>query len=250
MNVLEVKNLKKHFGGVKAVDDCTFSVRKGTMVGLIGPNGAGKTTVFDLITGFYHPTSGEILLEGENLIGLEPHEIAGKGITRTFQLIRLFPRLSALENVLIAEKKQSGEKLYKALLGGWKQEEKKNRDKALQLLEVVGLSDKAQHHAGGLSYGQQKLLEIARCLASDPKVLLLDEPFAGLNPVMANKVAQVLLKLRKEGRTILLVEHNLQLVTRICDELVVLDYGKEIAIGEPRKVVKNKRVVEAYIGTG
>ncbi len=248
MDVLKVKNLRKHFGGVKAVDDCTFSVKKGTIVGLIGPNGAGKTTVFDLITGFYAPTSGEVLLEGENIIGMAPHAIARKGITRTFQLIRLFPKLSALENVLLAEKNQSGENLFKALIGGWKQEEKKNHEKAMELLEFVGLHEKAHHHAGGLSYGQQKLLEIARCLATEPKLLLLDEPFAGLNPIMANKVAGVLKKLRNEGKTIILVEHNVSLVTSICDQLVVLDYGKEIAMGKPRTVVRNRKVVEAYLG--
>ncbi len=248
MEILEVKNLRKEFGGVKAVDNCTFSVREGTIAGLIGPNGAGKTTVFDLITGFYAPTSGEVYFEGGKITGLPPHEIAGRGITRTFQLIRLLPRLSALENVLIAEKNQKGENLLNAIVGGWKEQEKENKRNAMQLLEFVGLSDKSEHHAGGLSYGQQKLLEIARCLASKPELLLLDEPFAGLNPVMVNKVAGVLKKLKSEGKTILLVEHNVRLVQSICDEIVVLDYGKEIAVGKPSKVLRDKKVIEAYIG--
>lgn len=248
MKVLEVKGLKKHFGGVKAVDDCSFSVGKGKIVGLIGPNGAGKTTIFDLITGFYPPTSGEIMLEGESIVGLPPYRIANRGISRTFQLIRLFPRVSALENILIARKNQEGEKLFNSLIGRWKSEEKKNNERAMELLEFIGLKEKREHHAGGLSYGQQKLLEIARCLASEPKLLLLDEPFAGLNPIMANKVAEVLTRLKNEGKTILLVEHNVGLVTRICDELVVLDYGKEIAVGKPSKVIRDRKVIEAYLG--
>ena len=246
--ILQVKNLKKHFGGVKAVDGCSFSVEKGELVGLIGPNGAGKSTVFDLITGFYAPDAGEIILNGENVVGLLPNEICSKGISRTFQLIRLFPRISVLDNLLVAEKNQSGEKPLNAFFGGWDEEEKQNKQNALELLDFVGLREKAEHYAGGLSYGQQKLLEIARCLATQPQVLLLDEPFAGLNPVMINKVSRLLQTLKKQGKSIVLVEHNVGLVTQVCDSLVVLDYGKEIAMGKPREVVKNKLVVDAYLG--
>lgn len=249
MNLLELDGVAKHFGGVAALDGCSFSVRKGEWLGLIGPNGAGKSTLFEVITGFYAPTSGSVVFNNEDITGKPPHEIVGKGVVRTFQLVRVLPKVSALENVMAAFPHQQGEGLLNCLSGAWKKQERELHERALELLEFVGLGEKTHFNAAHLSYGQQKLLTIARSLAMQPRLLLLDEPFAGLNPVMANKVSSVLRELHSRGLTLVLVEHNVQLITSLCQRIVALDEGKVIAQGKPREVVRNPLVVEAYLGS-
>ncbi len=248
--MLEIKGLHKDFGGIKAVNECHFTVEKGKIVALIGPNGAGKTTLFNLISGFMVPDKGTIKLMGEDITSLLPYQRAVKGIARTFQLIRLFPKMTVMENMLLAMK-DSHEELHHAL---WrtrkiKEEEIKNVEKAMDVLKLVHLEGKVDELAENLSYGQQKLLEIARALASDPKIVMLDEPAAGVNPTMIKKIGELLVKLKKEkGMTILFIEHDMEFVMNIADKVVVLDYGKEIAIGTPQQVKKNKQVIDAYLG--
>ena len=248
-SVLEVKNLYKDFGGIKAVDGCSFKVERGKITALIGPNGAGKTTVFNLITGFNTPDTGDIDFNGDSIIGKPIYKIANEGISRTFQLIRIFPKMGVLENVMIAEKDQN-ENFWHGLLmlPKMRKREKEVEEKALELLKFVGLQDKKNELASDLSYGQQKLLEIARALANNPDLLLLDEPAAGVNPMMLKKIKELLLNLKKEGKTILLIEHNMNFVMDISDKVIVLDHGEEIAVGEPAIIRKNKKVLDAYLG--
>lgn len=249
MNVLDIAHLHKRFGGIAAVNDCSFSVRKGQIVGLIGPNGAGKTTVFNIITGFLRPDTGTIHFDSTDTAKLRPDQVFALGISRTFQSIRLFPNMTVLDNVLLAIKDQNEHFLHAVLqLPAWKREEEHHRAIARATLAAVGLSGKETELAGNISYGQQKLLEIARALVSNPEVLLLDEPAAGVNPTMLQQIRKLLLKLRAEGKTILLVEHDMEFVMGLCDTVVVLDYGREIAIGTPKEICKNPRVLEAYLG--
>lgn len=249
MNVLEIAHLQKRFGGITAVNDCSFRVEKGKIVGLIGPNGAGKTTVFNLITGFMRPDAGSIRFDGASTAKLRPDQIFSFGISRTFQSIRLFPNMTVLDNVLLAIKDQNEHLIHAVLqLPAWKREEEHHRAIARAVLAQVGLVGKEAELAGNISYGQQKLLEIARALASNPELLLLDEPAAGVNPTMLQQICKLLLKLKAEGKTILLVEHDMEFVMGLCDTVVVLDYGKEIAIGTPKEICRNPRVLEAYLG--
>lgn len=247
--LLKIKNLEKHFNGIKAVQDCDFVVDENKIVALIGPNGAGKTTVFNLITGLIRPDNGHIYFKGEPIIGLRPYQIARLGLSRTFQLIRLFPKLTAMENLLLA-KHQEGENFLSTILkpGYIKHEEKTNRERCLEFLKLVRLEDKKNSHAENLSYGQQKLLEIARVLATESDLLLLDEPVAGVNPVMREKIKDILIKLKKEGKTILFIEHDMRFVMDIADKVIVMDHGEEIAIGTPKQIQKNPKVLQAYLG--
>lgn len=247
--LLKIKKLEKHFNGIKAVQDCDFVVDENKIVALIGPNGAGKTTVFNLITGLIKPDKGHIHFKGEPIIGLQSYQIARIGISRTFQLIRLFPKLTAMENLLLA-KHQEGENFLSAIFKPRyiKHEEKTNRERCLEFLRLVGLEDKSNSRAENLSYGQQKLLEIARILATEADLLLLDEPVAGVNPVMREKIKDILLKLKKEGKTILFIEHDMRFVMGIADKVVVMDHGEEIAIGTPKQIQKNPKVLQAYLG--
>ena len=249
MTVLEVSGLTKHFGGITAVNDCSFTIPRGTIVGLIGPNGAGKTTVFNMITGFLRPDAGSIRFDGVDITTLRPDQIFTLGISRTFQSIRLFPKMTVLENALLAGKAQR-ELLHHAVLQlpSWKREREHQLACVRETLALVGLSDKAGELAGNVSYGQQKLLEIARALISEPELVLLDEPAAGVNPTMLKQITALLQKLKEQGKTILLVEHDMEFVMGICDILIVLDYGKEIAVGTPMEIRKNPRVLEAYLG--
>ena len=249
MKVLEVANLHKSFGGIKAVDGCDFSVERGKIVALIGPNGAGKTTVFNLITNFLNPDNGKIILEGEDITNLQPYKIAQSGISRTFQLIRLFPKMTVMENMLVAMKHKH-EGLFDALIQSKKTKEfeKNNEKKAMELLEFVNLHAKANELAGNLSYGQQKLLEIARALAQEPEIIMLDEPASGVNPTMLKKIGGLLLKLKRQGKTILFIEHDMEFVMNIADKVVVMDYGDEIAVGTPKEIQNNKIVIDAYLG--
>lgn len=252
MPLLEIKNLTKRFGGITAVDSCSFDVREGEILGLIGPNGSGKTTVFNLITNIYQPDSGSIRFKGEPLKNMKTHEIANLGIGRTFQLIRLFPKLTVMDNMLIARKYVHGENMWPQIFRKKhvEKEDESNRGRAMEMLTVVNLDKKANDLAQNLSYGQQKLLEISRALATEPQLLLLDEPIAGVNPTMAKNILAIIKKLNKQGKTIVIVEHNMNIVMKICKRIVVLDYGKEIAAGTPSKIKKNKKVIEAYLGKG
>ncbi len=249
MSLLVVKDLEKRFGGVVAVQGCDFSVREGSITALIGPNGAGKTTVFNLISGLVRPDAGTILFADEPLTDLAPHEIARCGIARTFQLLRIFPKLTVLENLLVAQPgvaEQPFDRIVRPRLV--RDEESARRARARELLALVGLERKANEKAGSLSYGQQKLLDIARCLATEAKLLLLDEPVAGVNPRVREQIKKLLRRLRQAGKTILLIEHDMGFVMDLCDEVVVLDHGEEIAVGKPAAIKKNKRVIQAYLG--
>lgn len=249
MTLLSVENLERSFGGVKAVQNCDFTVEKGSITGLIGPNGAGKTTVFNMLTGFLRPDKGRITFDGVEIAGLEPHAIARMGITRTFQLLRIFPKLSALENVMIAVPGNDEHPLDRMFFPlRVRSSEKMRKEKAETLLRTVGLWEKKDLPAGSLSYGQQKLLDIARCLATDAKLILLDEPVAGVNPVLREKIKNILLDLKRQGRTVLVIEHDMSFVMGMCDTIVVLDHGEEIAIGTPASIKKNRKVIAAYLG--
>lgn len=250
MDVLEVKSLGKSFGGLKAVNDFSFRVEPQTVTAIIGPNGAGKTTVFNLLTGFLRPTSGHIWYGKTLLNGLSPFRIAQLKIARTFQIIRTFPGLTVLDNVVLGCLNSKGENIFGALLRtkGVRREEEASREKAVRLLELVGLSKYKDQYAINLGYGQQKLVEVARALATDAELLLLDEPMAGLSADMSIVMVNLIRNVQKSGKTILFIEHNMQVVMDISDWIFVLSYGQEIARGTSAEVQNNDRVIEAYLG--
>jgi len=251
MKFFSAENLTLCFGGLLAVDQFSLALDRGELVGLIGPNGAGKTTVFNMITGFLKPTAGRIVFAGEEITGLKPNAVTRRGIGRTFQNIRLFRDLKVLENVMIS----NHGRLRSSFLGGvlrtslYRREEQEMVEAALRLLRMVGLEKSAHERAGGLPYGQQRRLEIVRALATQPRLLLLDEPAAGMNPQETKKLMHFITKVKEEfGLTILLIEHDMQVVMGICERIMVLDYGAVIAEGTPREIQNNPRVVEAYLG--
>ncbi len=250
--LLDVTDVSKRFGGVHALDSVGLKVPHGSIVGLIGPNGAGKTTFFNVITGLYPADSGIFLLDGKSYVPESVSEVTQSGLARTFQNIRLFGEMSVLENVMVGCHCRSSAGVIGAIfrLPSTKREERAIRDKSLRLLAYVGLSDYADIEARNLSYGHQRRLEIARALATEPKLLALDEPAAGMNATEKLQLRELLLRIRADGKTILLIEHDVSLVMGTCDSLTVLDYGKVIASGKPADVRTHPEVIKAYLGQG
>ena len=242
MAFLEVRDLSKSFGGIQAVDGCSFTVDEGSITALIGPNGAGKTTVFNLISGLHKPDSGAILFEGARIDGLQPHQITRKGVARTFQISRDLAGLTVLENVIVQSPARGSLQLLQPSMSP------AERDRALDLLSFVGIAELAREPAAKLSYGQKKLLEIAGCLMANPRLILLDEPAGGINPALLEVIVDRVQQLRAQGVTFLIVEHNMDVVMNVCDPVVVMAYGKFLAHGPPAAIQNDDAVLEAYLG--
>ncbi len=248
--LLELDHVTMRFGGVVALDDVNFHIDKGEILGLIGPNGAGKTTCFNVMTGVYTATSGSVMFDGQSLAGLKRFQITKRGIARTFQNIRLFPDMTAIENVMVG-----ADANHKTSVGGailhtprHRREESEGRERAYELLKFMGIADRAGHAARNLPYGYQRRLEIARALATNPKLVCLDEPAAGFNPAEKQELMELIRQIRGQGYTVLLIEHDMGLVMGVTDRIVVLDFGKIIATGTPAEVQNNPDVIAAYLG--
>ena len=248
--LLTATGIAKSFGGIKAVNNADIEVNKGSITGLIGPNGAGKTTFFNLLSNFIRPDHGTVIFDGAQIQQLQPYQIAQQGMVRTFQVARTLSRLSVMENMLLAAQKQTGEHFWQV----WLQrqlvatEERQLRDRAIALLESVGLAHMANDYAGALSGGQRKLLEMARALMTNPKLILLDEPAAGVNPTLINQICDRIRLWNSEGMTFLIIEHNMDVIMSLCDRVWVLAEGQNLAVGTPAEIQTNSQVLEAYLG--
>ena len=249
--LLAATGLCKSFGGIKAVQDATIEVNKGSITGLIGPNGAGKTTLFNLLSSFIRPDKGRVIFDGEPIQHLQPYQIAQQGLVRTFQVARTLSRLSVLDNMLLAAQKQTGENFWQVQLQPHivAKEEKQLKEQAMLLLEYVGLAQKAQDYAGGLSGGQRKLLEMGRALMTNPKLILLDEPAAVVNPKLIDDICDRILRWnRQDGMTFLIIEHNMDVIMSLCDRVWVMAEGQNLAEGTPAEIQTNTQVLKAYLG--
>ncbi len=249
---LRVEGLEKSFGGITAVDGASFQVEQGSLTGLIGPNGAGKSTTFNLITGMYTPDAGTVTFNGEDITGMEPYTIANRGLVRTFQIARELKDMTVLENMMLAPKGQAGESLWRSVTPGIRgkvvEQEEELLERAWETLEFFEIDHIAEEYAGNLSGGQRKLLEMARALLTDPDMLLLDEPFAGVNPSLEKRLLTHIHELREEGYTFLLVEHDMDLIMNNCEHVIVLHQGKVLTEGTPADIKSNEEVIEAYLG--
>ena len=248
--MLKVKSAVKEFSGFRAVDECSFEVEKNSITGLIGPNGAGKTTMFNLITGTLDLDQGEVYLLDKKVNNYAPHQIARLGLARTFQIPKTLKKMTVLENLMLVPSGQSGENIWNSWFRGGKveNEEKLNAVKAYETLEFLEIEHLADEMAVNLSGGQKKLLELGRALMAEPELILLDEPGAGVNPTLLNKIADNILKLKERGKTILLIEHNMDLIMNICDRVIVMNDGKHLVEGTPAEIKTNPQVLEAYLG--
>jgi neutral amino acid transport system ATP-binding protein len=244
MALLEVHHLVKHFGGIAAVDDCSFSVEKGSITSLIGPNGAGKTTAFNLISGVIQPNSGKIFFNGHEITKLKPHRITRMGISRTFQITRDLSEMSVLENIVVQSLVHGVFDLFRNAVG------KSERERALSLLDFMGIVHLAELKAKNLSYGQKKLMELAAVMMSEPELIMLDEPAGGVNPTLLETIIDRIFELNKQGITFLIVEHNMDMVMKVCNPVICMAYGSVLAIGTPDEIQENQQVLEAYLGVG
>ncbi|MDS0477485.1 ABC transporter ATP-binding protein [Natrinema sp. 1APR25-10V2] len=251
-SILELRDLEKHFGGITAVDGASFRVERGTITGLIGPNGAGKSTTFNCVTGVHAPDAGSVVFDGEEITGLEPYQVANRGLVRTFQITREFPEMTVLENMMLAPKNQLGESLWRSVTpivrGGVVDQEVEILERAWETLEFFEIDHLANEYAGTLSGGQRKLLELARALLTGPEMLLLDEPMAGVNPSLEKKLLERVHELKDQGYTFLLVEHDMDVIMNHCDHVIVMHRGSVLAEGAAAEIQSNEAVVEAYLG--